>query len=150
MRNPHRPWKRYLSIALVVLLTPIFVLGATVAATGTVTVTVDEKTPDGVRLVLPFPALLFDLAIFAAPQMVPEQELAEIRREVEPFRASLGAMARELESMPSGVLVEVEDGEEHVSIRKSSRAFHIDVRSSDADVTVTLPARLLSRSLDLL
>ena len=52
--------------------------------------------------------------------------------------------------MPTGVLVEVEDGDEHVTIRKSWRSFHIDVQSSDTDVSVTIPARLLSRSLDIL
>lgn len=149
MHNPNRPWKRYLSIALVLLITPIFVLGATVAATGTMTVKVEEKTPGGIDLYIPLPALLFDLAIFAVPRFLPEEELAEMRQEIEPFRAGLHSFADELESMPSGVLVEVESDEEHVLIRKSRRSFHIDVRSSDADVSVTVPARLLSRSLDI-
>lgn len=150
MRNPNRPWKRYLTIALVVLMTPIFVLGATVAATGTMTVRVEEKSPGGVDLYIPLPALLFDLAIFAVPRFLPDEELAEVRQEIAPFRRGLDIFAEELESMPTGVLVEVEDGDEHVTIRKSWRSFHIDVQSSDTDVSVTIPARLLSRSLDIL
>lgn len=141
-------FKRFVAIALLLLFTPIFVFGATVAATGTVTVSVQEK--DGVNLWIPVPALLFDLAVFAAPRLMPEDALAEARRELAPYHETLSALAAEIEKIPSGsVLVEVKGGDEHVRISKEWRSFDIVVDSEDADVRVSIPARLLSRSLDL-
>ncbi len=151
--NQNRPKRsrpaRFIAIALLVLFMPIFVFGATVAATGTVTVSVQEK--GGVDLWIPVPALLFDLAIFAAPRLMPEDELAEVRRELAPYHDTLEALASELESIPAGsVLVEVESAREQVKITKDWRSFDIVVHSDDADVRVSIPARLLSRGLDLM
>lgn len=140
---------RFVTIALLLFLMPIFVFGATVAATGTVTVSVEEK--GGTNLWIPVPALLFDLAIFAAPSFIPEDALREARSEVAPFHEALSTMAHELESIPAGsVLVEVQGGnDEEVKITKTWRSFEITVHSDDANVRVVLPARLLGRSLDL-
>lgn len=145
-----RPFGRYLVIALFILLTPIFVLGATIAATGTVTVKVREKSPDGVDLFIPVPALLFDVVVFLAPLMMPDEALSEIREEIEPWQPALEAVAEEMENCPSGVLVEVHSGKEHVRVYKEWRSFHVDVDNPEADVQVAIPARLLSRALDVL
>ncbi len=145
-----RPFIRFVAITLVVLLTPVFTLAATVAATGTVTVRVHERGPDGVRLTLPLPALLFDVALGLAPLVIPEDELAEMRREIAPHREGLEALAAELEKMPAGVLADIHSDGEHVRITKTWRAFEIDVESDDADVHVAVPARFLSRALDVL
>ncbi len=138
---------RFIAIALLVLFMPIFVFGATVAATGTVTISVQEK--DGVDLWIPVPALLFDLAVFAAPRLMPEDDLAEVRRGLAPYHSTLEMMAAELESIPAGsVLVQVESAGEQVKITKDWRSFDITVHSDDVDVRVSIPARLLSRGLD--
>lgn len=146
--GPKRRITRYVAIALLVLFMPIFVFGATVAATGTVTVSVQEK--GGTHLWIPVPALLFDLAVFAAPRFMPEQDMENARRELAPYRDSLEMMAEELEGIPAGsVLVSVESDHETVKITKDWRSFNIEVQSPDADVRVSVPARLLSRSLDI-
>ena len=149
-RPKARPFTRFVAIALVVLLMPFFALGATVAATGTVTVKVHESGPDGVRLTLPMPALLFDAALGLAPLVIPEDELAEMRQEIAPYREGLEALAAELEKMPSGVIADIQSDGEHVRITKTWRSFEIDVESDDADIHVAVPARLLSRALDIL
>ena len=155
--NPHqpttprrRPFARYLAIALILLVSPIFALAATVAATGTVTVQIEDKQADGVDLYIPVPALLFDVAVFAAPLVIPDDALADVRREIAPFRDGLETMADELASMPSGVLVDVQSHGEHVRVTKTWRTFDIEVHSADADISVSVPARLLSRTLDML
>ncbi|MEM8929599.1 MAG: hypothetical protein AAGE94_00395 [Acidobacteriota bacterium] len=155
---PHAPasappkrgrFARFVAIALLFLCMPIFVFGATVAATGTVTVSVHEKA-DGMNLWIPVPALLFDAAVFAAPMIIPDDALADVRREIEPYRETLETLADDIESIPAGsVLVEVQDGRDHVLITKTWRNFEISVQSDDADIQVSVPARLLSRSLDL-
>ena len=146
--RPKNRLMRFLAIATALLLLPIFVLGATVAATGTGSVSGEEK--GGHSFYIPMPALLVDLAVIAAPAAIPEDELEEMRREVAPFRDHLQTLAEELETMPSGLLVEVETPTEHVRITKEWRSFRIEVQSDDADVTVSVPARLLSRSLDVI
>lgn len=140
---------RFVAIALLLLFMPVLVFGATVAATGTVTVSVQEK--DGVNLWIPVPALLFDIAVFAAPSFMPEDAMDEVREQVAPFREALGAMASELENIPAGsVLVEVQSDREQVRITKDWRSFEIAVDSDDANIRISVPARLLSRSLDII
>ena len=139
---------RFLTIALVLFLAPVFAFGATVAVTGIVTVEIHEK--NGFDLYLPVPALLVDLAVMIAPLAVPGDELAQARAEVAPYREALEALADELENCPSGILVDVKSGSEHVQVHKTWRSFEVEVQSPDADVRVKAPARLMGRALDLL
>ena len=157
MRHPHdpnaprrRPFLRYVAIALIILLMPFFALATTIAATGTVTVSVHERGPDGVRLYIPVPALLLDAAVAFAPMVIPEEDLQEARREIAPYREAIEALAQQLEDMPAGVLVDVHSGDEHVRITKSWRSFEVEVDSPDTDVHVSVPSRMLSRVLDVL
>lgn len=139
---------RYLTIVLVVLLTPVFVFGATIAATGMVTVEVHE--PNGANVYIPVPALLLDLAFFVAPLAAPEDALDEARAHIAPYREAVEALAEELENCPSGVIVEVKNSREHVLVTKTWRNFEVEVDSPDAQVRVQIPARLLSSALDIL
>ncbi|HSL82029.1 MAG TPA: hypothetical protein VLF66_04590, partial [Thermoanaerobaculia bacterium] len=54
-------------------------LAATVAATGIVTVQVEETGPDGVRLFVPVPAAVLDLGLGLATLAIPAKELARVR-----------------------------------------------------------------------
>lgn len=137
---------RYLTIALILLVTPIFVFGATLAVTGFVTVEVYEE--GGTNLYLPVPALLIDLAIFIAPMVIPEDELADARREIAPYRDALVTLAEGLEDCPSGVLVDYHGKHEQVQVTKTWRSFKVDVDTDDTEVHVKVPARLMSRALD--
>ena len=144
-----RPYFRYLTIALLICCLPFFALGATIAATGTVMVDIEEAGPDGVSLWIPVPVLLFDLAVFAAPMLMPEDALDEARAEIEPFLPALQEFAETLEDCPNGTLVEVEGKTEHVRIGKEGRRLTIRVDSPDADINISVPVRILGRSLDL-
>jgi len=137
---------RYLTIALILLVTPIFVFGAALAVTGFVTVEVYEE--GGTNLYIPVPALLFDVAIFVAPMVMPDEALADARREIAPYREALATLAEELEDCPSGVLVDYRGNDERVQISKGWRSFKVDVDSDDTEVHVKVPARLMSRALD--
>lgn len=148
-RKPRRPIVRYVAVALLILFMPFFVLGATIAATGTIMVEVHEHQ-DGVDLFVPVPALLVDLAVMAAPHVIPADELDDLRREIAPWRETIESLAVELENCPDTVLVEVKSRDENVRITKKNRSFYIHVDSPDADVNVKIPARLLSRALDVL
>ena len=144
------PLTRFLVIVLILLVTPIFVLGATVAATGTVTVSVRESGPNGANLFIPVPALLFDVAVATLPMLIPEHERGEARRAIAPYRPTLEAIADELEDCPPGVLVEIQQDGEEIRIRKTRRSYQIEVDGDDADVRIGVPARLLGRALDVI
>ena len=142
-----RRLNRFIAFALLCCMTPIFVFGATVAATGTVQVMVNEHGPDGTKLWIPVPAILFDAALFAVPRIAPPEEMAEARAEIEPYLPALRQMADALEDLPNAVLVEVESPTEHVRISKSFGTFYIEVHDQDADVSVQVPARILGSAL---
>lgn len=150
MDRQQNTFSRYVAFALLLILMPIFAFATAVAATGTVTVSVQERGAGGMRLYVPVPALLLDFAVFAAPRVMPHDALAEVRREIAPFRAGLETLAEEIETCPRGVLVDVRTPDEHIRVTKGWRSFDIEVDSDDADVRVSIPSRLASRVLDVL
>jgi hypothetical protein len=146
--SQRKTFSRFVAFALILFFAPIFVFGATIALTGMVTI--DVRTADGPNIFVPVPAILLDVAVLLAPLVMPEEALAEARREIAPYQESLELIANELRDCPSGTLVEVKGRNEHVKVSKSWRSFEVAVESDDADVTVKVPARLMSRALDVL
>lgn len=135
-------------IAVFFLMSPFLALGATVAATGTISVTVHDEHNN---LWIPVPALLLDIAVFALPRLMPEEDLDTMRRELAPYRDSLNHLANEIEAIPAGsVILQVDSGREQVMITKDWRNFEIDIQGDDGRVHVSVPARLLGRMLDIL
>ncbi len=150
-QNPTVPRRRrifrWTAILLVLLISPIFVLAATVAATGTVSVAVEAA--DGTDLYIPVPALLFDVGLWVLPRLLEPAELARIGEQIEPWRPALEEVAQGLASCPKGVLVDVKSGSEHVQVLKHWRTYEVRIDSPDTRVRVRLPARLLQRTLEL-
>lgn len=120
-------------------------LAASVVTSGVVTVQVDEGGPDGTDLYLPMPAALVDFGLGVAALAMPADEMARMRREMEPYAPTIQGLADELERMPDAVLVEVTSDRDHVTVEKRGGHFVIDVDSDDAQVHVTVPARTISR-----
>lgn len=120
-------------------------LAATVAATGIVTVQVEETGPDGVRLFVPVPAAVLDLGLGIATLAIPAEELARVRAEAAPFHDALAAIARGLEECPDATLVEVVTDRESVQVTKRGGTLTIDVDADDGRVRVALPARTLTK-----
>ncbi len=141
---------RLFVIAVVLMVMPFFVLAATIAVTGTVTVKVAEHGPDGMNLYLPVPALLIDVATWAFPKMIPEDELRDAREELGPYLPALEEVAREIKTCPDGVLIKVEGGDEDMRVIKDGRSFRFEIESEDADIRVSMPARLVTRALAVL
>ena len=137
---------RYLTIGCLIFLAPIFVFGATIAITGFITVEVYEE--DGVNLFIPVPAILFDVAVAAAPMVIPDEAMEEARREIAPYQDALITIADELKDAPSGVVVDYQGNGESFQLTKTWRSYQIDVDTDDTEVHVKMPARLMSRALD--
>lgn len=142
--------KRLLAFALICAITPILAFGATVAATGTVQVSVKEKGPDGANLWIPVPAIFFDAALFAAPRLIPPEALADARADAAPYLPALRQLADAIDDLPNATLVEVESPTEHVKISKRFGTFYIEVHDQESDVRVQVPARLFGSALSIL
>lgn len=133
--------------AAVVLAGSGVALAATVVRSGLMTVHVDDRSADGVRLFVPVPAALVELGAGSLPLWLPAGELAGVRRQLEPWQPALQAAARALEEAPDVVLVAVDSADERVRVTKHGRSLSVEVHSPEADVRVSLPAHTLTRLL---
>lgn len=120
-------------------------LAATVAATGMITVRVQEPGPAGTRFHVPVPAVLVDLGLGVAELAMPPEELARLRAEVEPYAPLIRGIARELERLPDATLVDVTTDTESVQVVKRRRAFLVEVDAEGTHVRVVVPARTFGR-----
>ena len=120
------------------------VSGAVFLATGGVAFC-QVETPE-VDLTFPVPTRLADAGLLLARLAVPEKELAEARREIEPFLPLIQEVARELADVPNGtVLVSVTTPDETVVVERRGGRLRVDVDAPDASVHVSLPARSVKR-----
>jgi hypothetical protein len=119
--------------AVVLLSIPLLLLGL-VASTGLVVV--DVKTSDGPRIVVPVPLFLAHAALGFAPEEATEVEVPELGE----YSEIAGRLVAEIRDCPDGILVEVDDGGDHVLIEKVGDEMVIDVSSSDdEEVSVRVP-----------
>jgi hypothetical protein len=148
--NRQPRFRRFIAFALICLFLPFFAFGATVAATGTISVSVRQNDPDGTNLWIPLPAFLVDLGLMVAPALLPPEALEQARAQVKPVLPALLTIADELEEMPSGVVIEVWDHGEHMLVTKTWRSFEIEVINADENVRISVPARLFGSALRIL
>lgn len=150
MRHPFFRVTLAILVAMLVVFTgTAAALAATVAVTGFAHVEVDD--PESGSISVPVPALAVDAALAVASVAIPAEEKARMRRDIEPYRPLLAALANELERCPDATLVEVESPRESVRIEKRGRNLVVDVddRAGDTRVHVTLPMRTMKRALAL-
>ena len=131
-----------LKTAAVVLLSIPLLLFGLVAGTGLVVV--DVKTEDGPRIVVPFPLLLARAALGFAPEAATRIEIPELSE----YSDIASRLVAELRDCGDGVLVEVEDGTEHVLIEKVGDEIAIDVDSDREEVSVRIPLAAAAGILD--
>ncbi len=140
MNNMHPVLKIFGGLAICGLI--LFTLaGAAFISAGTVYISVEQRGEEGINLTLPVPVNLASMAL----SFVPEEELADIRAELEPWMPVIEAVLSELERCPDGPLVEVEGRNETVSIVKRGRKIIIDVETRDESVHVSIPIRGVGR-----
>jgi hypothetical protein len=116
-------------------------MGAAVASRiDTAQISIHDKH-DGTRLVLPVPIGL--VSAVASSHLSVHCSDAD-RRDLENVRAVMNEAAKSLENIPDMVLLEVEDGNDHVTLRKSGGNLLLEVNSPDSRVNITVPRRALS------
>jgi hypothetical protein len=112
-------------------------LGAVVAGTGVMVV--DVKDADGTRIVVPVPLLLAETAARFAPTQAAEvavdRELSRVRPYLPVAEEVLAAVAKS----PDFELVRVDDGDEHVRVRKVGDLLQVHVEGPNENVDVNVP-----------
>jgi hypothetical protein len=124
----------------------LFLTGTTVVTGGVMTynagavkVSVDENRPGGDHVHLFVPAVMVSPAL----RLIPEEELRKHAREIQPWLPAIKIASRELAKCPDGILVEVIDTDEHVTITKQGGALVVDVKSADENVHVAVPLQMI-------
>ncbi len=118
--------------AVVLLSIPLLLLGL-VASTGLLVV--DVKPSDGPRIVVPVPLFLAHAALGFAPEEAKEVEVPEL----DDYHEIARRLVAELRYAADGVLVEVDDRDDHVWIEKTGDEIAIEVKSDDEEVSVRIP-----------
>ncbi len=106
---------------------------------GTISVCVKER--QGHHIHVPFPALAFPIGAW----FVPKHEWQRANSpELQQWLPAMKILARELDRCPDGVLVQVEQTNEHVNITKSGNYLVIDVESRGEEVHVSFPVGVVT------
>jgi hypothetical protein len=128
-----------LGSAVLVLVGTAVVAGAVAFSAGSVRVRVVEKKPGGDNLNLILPAL----AIPVGMKLMPEEARQQAVAQAAPWAPALKAVGEELSRTPDFVLVEVNNPQEQVLIRKQGRSLVIDIDNEDETVHLSFPVKLL-------
>lgn len=110
-----------------------------VTSHGVVSIDVVEKSPGGARVKIVVPGALVNFCLSFLPVAIPEDERQRMHDELARYEPLLAAVVDELEQAPDMVFVEVEDGNEHVTIAKRDGHVVIDVETDEEDVRVEVP-----------
>ncbi|MGK2857057.1 MAG: hypothetical protein ACSLFQ_07615 [Thermoanaerobaculia bacterium] len=110
-----------------------------VTSQGVVSIDVVEKAPGGARVKLLVPGVLVNFCLSFLPVAMPEEERLRLHEELARYEPLLEAVVDELEQAPDMVFVEVEDGDDHVTISKRDGHLVIDVETDEEDVRVEVP-----------
>ncbi len=111
---------------------------------GLMSVRVHEHRPGGAEFSLTMPGSAVRAALGAVRFVPASVELDRATAELRRLGPGLRALGTAIEDCPDAVLVEVEDGHDHVVIEKRGGAFFIHAETDDADVEVRVPARVVS------
>jgi hypothetical protein len=115
-------------------------LGARIASqVETASISIHDKN-EGTRLVLPVPVGLISAITSSHVHFHCDDE---DMRDFEKVRAVLKEASVSLQNVPDMTLLEVEDGRDHVTLRKEGENLRLHVNSPDAEVLITIPSRAL-------
>jgi hypothetical protein len=130
--------------ALLVL--PLAVLGSRVYTSGTIDVEVMER--NGCSFGMHVPATLVTTALYFMPECTVDGVRVEMDPEAREALRIAAAVAEELEGCPDGILVEVRDASDLVTIAKKDGKIHVFVDSPDETVRCSVPIRTVRRAVE--
>jgi hypothetical protein len=133
-----------LKIGAVLASIPLAV-GSVVAATGVMVV--DVKDSDGTRIVVPVPLLLAQTAAGFAPTQGATKALDRELARVRPYLPAAEEVLDAVAASPDFELVRVDEGDEHVRVRKVGDLLQVRVESPRENVKVNVPLDVARRAL---
>lgn len=119
-------------IAVATVSVPLLFAGALASSSWVV---VDVRPADGPRIIVPAPLFVARVALAFAPREAVSVEVPEM---VEYSDLAVRVLVALVEA-PDGVLVEIDDADEHVLVAKQGGALIVEVESDDEEVFVSLP-----------
>ena len=119
------------------------VAGAALSSEGFIHVEVHEKQPNGANINVFVPALLATTAL----HFVPNRDLARDSGELRSCLPMIDAALPVLQNIPDGILVEVEDANDHVLVQKIGGSIVVDVNDLEDVVHVAVPLRAAQRAI---
>lgn len=122
---------------------------AVYASGGVVMVKVEDRS-QGFHLTLPVPSVIISAAVATANQIVPDHERLRIEAQLGNWGPYMEGVLEALDDTPDAVLVEVMEGDEHIVVRKRGNNLEVDVNSSDIKVHVSVPTKLVRRTVSTL
>ena len=117
--------------------------GAAVSSEGFIHVQVHEKHPGGADLKVVVPAAIVPVTL----SFVPRHHLANAAENLREYLPIVDTAMPALENCPDGVLVEVDDGKDHVEVAKGGDSLVVDVNDPEEVVHVSVPLRAAQNSI---
>ena len=114
-------------------------VGAAVYEAGAIDVRVHENHAKGTNLHLIAPAALVPVGL----EFVPDKVFRKCGPQVRPWLPAIKVAVEELQKYSDVTFVEVEDGHDHVTIKKLADKMVIDVNSPDETVHVAVPLKTI-------
>ena len=107
---------------------------------GTIRIDVDEYRDGGSHVHFWVPAAAVPMAM----HFVPKEHLREASRHADEFVPVIQALTSEMRKYPDTIFVEVEDGNDHVSIGTVGHRLQIDVDNAEEKIHVAVPLSTLN------
>jgi len=131
----------------VVILSWVVLIGAVYAWGGVMTVSIEDRN-ENFSLYLPMPVAVMDAAVATTDWVLDEEELLQLHADLD--LGEWGPMVREvleeLDDCPDFTLVEVEDGDVWVRVRKKRGKLVVEVEEPSTSVKVSIPTRSIHRT----
>lgn len=129
----------------IALAAPFVLIAILLSSTGVMLVDVQEQGPDGTHLVIPVPLLVAQTALSFAPAEARYVECPEFAR----YQKVAEKVLEELKDTPDFVMVEVEEKDQWVQVRKEGDQLKIRVKDGDTEsVEVNLPLSAAQRMVE--
>ncbi|PYV12951.1 MAG: hypothetical protein DMG21_22275 [Acidobacteria bacterium] len=136
-------WILCLLVLTAVMFAGVVYAGVVTYQDGVVEVSVHEKRAGGENIHLILPGVLVPAALHLVPKEKMKDEMHGEAREIEEWLPAARIAARELERIPDGPLVEVDDHHDHVRIFKRGGSLIVDVDDNQNTVHVSVPVALV-------
>jgi len=128
---------------------PMLLVGGVVMNASVMVVSVHES--GGTNITIPVPLALAQVALAFAPDEIKYMQIDDVDAEVAQYWPYLERMVAELNDIPDALLIEVEDGNDHVRIAKEGEFLRISVDEGKAGgetVQVNVPLAMVTAMLD--